>query len=244
MTNFLGLGKINLYTKRYGFFNGLRTFLAQRCRKALDPHNISSYSQTGEDRIVGHLLNVDRGFYVDVGCNHPQRYSNTYEFYRKGWHGITIDANSNLIEEHRRVRREDAGVCAVVSDKERDIVFTEFHDSLVSSVSDSHVDLWKTLREIKEQRTVRAETLNAILERHEAPHQFDLLSIDVEDHDFEVLRSLDLQRYRPQMIVIEIHDFDIEHPDQNNIYLHLRNHDYKMIGFVCGSGYFADRRRK
>lgn len=243
MTNFLNLKKINLYARRYGAFNGFRVFLAQRCRKVFDPHNISSYSQTGEDRIVSHLLNVERGFYVDVGCNHPQRFSNTFEFYKKGWRGINIDANSGLIDEHRRIRREDTSVCAVVSDEERDIVFTEFKDSLISSVSDSHVDQWKSVREIKEQRTVRAETLNAILERHQAPHRFDLLSIDVEDHDFEVLSSLDLEKYRPSVIVIEIHGFDIENPDQNDIYVHLKKHGYKMVGFVIANGYFTDSRR-
>ena len=50
-----------------------------------------SYSQEGEDLVVDRLLNGKRnGFYVEVGCHHPYRYSNTFMFYKKGWRGICI----------------------------------------------------------------------------------------------------------------------------------------------------------
>ena len=31
------------------------------------------------------------GFYVDVGCFHPKKHSNTYLLYKRGWSGINID---------------------------------------------------------------------------------------------------------------------------------------------------------
>src|SRR4051812_39740676 len=50
------------------------------------------YSQEGEDILLSKLLHdVSRGSFVDVGCHHPQRFSNTYHFYRRGWRGINID---------------------------------------------------------------------------------------------------------------------------------------------------------
>ena len=38
------------------------------------------YSQFGEDRIINELIkkNYKNGFYVDVGCYHPKKYSNTH----------------------------------------------------------------------------------------------------------------------------------------------------------------------
>jgi hypothetical protein len=45
-------------------------------------------------------------------------------------------------------------------------------------------------------------TIPQILAR--APKKFDFLSIDVEGHDREVLQSIDLGQYQPEVILIEI----------------------------------------
>ena len=51
-----------------------------------------SYSQEGEDMVLARYLEGQKnGFYVDVGAHHPFRFSNTYHFYLKGWHGVNID---------------------------------------------------------------------------------------------------------------------------------------------------------
>ena len=53
-------------------------------------HNLS-FSQEGEDRILNRIFETKSvGYYVDVGSHHPQRFSNTYLFYLRGWHGINI----------------------------------------------------------------------------------------------------------------------------------------------------------
>src|SRR5687767_2385049 len=94
-------------------------------QSVLDPWASTSYAQTGEDRIIATLLDGrSAGFYVDVGCNHPIRYSNTFDLYKRGWRGINIDANQRLIERYRRVRPRDVSVCAVISSSARDVVFT------------------------------------------------------------------------------------------------------------------------
>ena len=133
---------------------------------------------------------------MDVGCNDPQRFSNTFALYRQGWSVIKIDANQYLIGKHRRLKKRDISVCAVVSDKEQEVIFTEFNDSLVSSIDAKQVDKWKGRREIKRQTKLKTVSLNEILEEYNAPKFFDLLSIDVEGHDFEVLSSIDLATYR------------------------------------------------
>ena len=49
--------------------------------------NKDFYSQFGEDKILKELIldNFNNGFYVDVGCFHPKKHSNTYLLYKKGW---------------------------------------------------------------------------------------------------------------------------------------------------------------
>ena len=54
----------------------------------------------GEDIIGSQLLReVKRGFYIDIGANHPVNYSNTFSLYKSGWRGIGIDGNKDY-ESH------------------------------------------------------------------------------------------------------------------------------------------------
>ena len=67
-------------------------FLA-RVRKAFITDFVRTYySQFGEDTILRELLGKKRGgVYVDVGCYHPRKFSNTYLLHRRGWSGVNID---------------------------------------------------------------------------------------------------------------------------------------------------------
>src|SRR5687767_11201625 len=85
------------------------------------------FSQGGEDFIAAYYLRytfgIERGNYVDVGCNAPLRYSNTFDLYKRGWRGIAIDANPELIEKYRAVRPEDVAVVAAISDSAHEAIF-------------------------------------------------------------------------------------------------------------------------
>lgn len=234
---------INTYFKQFGFLNTIGYLLVGIFNRIFDRHKIASYSQGGEDRIIGAILSgIDHGFYVDVGCNHPQHYSNTFALYKRGWTGINIDANSQLIKKHQKLKKRDISICAVVSNEEKEAIFTEFNDSLVSSLNPKHIDKWKKRRTIKNQRTVNTLSLTKILQQYKAPNQFDLLSIDVEGHDLEVLCSLDLNIYRPKLIVVEMNKIKISHLDSHPIYSYLNGHDYEMIGYIGLNGYFKNKK--
>src|SRR5206468_9835159 len=52
-------------------------------------------------------------------------------------------------------------------------------------------------------RPVEVRRLDSILVEHRFPHQLGVLSIDTEGWDCEVLLGLDLQTWRPRLIVTE-----------------------------------------
>jgi hypothetical protein len=52
--------------------------------------------------------------------------------------------------------------------------------------------------------TVHGRTLTSVLEQAHAPSQIDLLSLDVEGFEAAVLRGLDLDRFRPRFMLIEM----------------------------------------
>ena len=80
-------------------------------------------------------------------------------------------------------------------------------------------------------------TSNSILTEYKTPEKFDFLSIDVEGHDFEVLSSINLLKYRPKLVVVEMRGLP-ENLKSNPIYHHLEKHDYKLIAYYPQNGFF------
>jgi hypothetical protein len=60
----------------------------------------------------------------------------------------------------------------------------------------------------------------------------------VEGHDFEVLSGLDLKKYKPKLIIIEILDFSFKNYQSNKIVSYLEKPGYRIIGFYNINGFF------
>lgn len=230
---------VKTYLRQFGFLNALRFILSDAAVRTFDGGRRRAYSQTGEDLALNCILRSEPGFYVDVGCNHPIKNSNTFALYKTGWRGICIDANPALIKQFKRLRPRDVCICAAVSDEEKDTVFTDFANDHLSSLDAGHVASWKASTDITTQRIVRTRTLSTILTEVNSPHTFDLLSVDVEGHDANVLRSIDFEIYRPEVIVVEMHGFDINAPHRNDTYRYLVERNYRLAGFLVLNGYFV-----
>jgi hypothetical protein len=80
------------------------------------PFGRITYSQEGEDMVLARLFEgLGRpGFYVDIGAHHPVRFSNTFYFYRRGWHGVNVDALPGTAMLFQRMRPRDKTIeCGV-----------------------------------------------------------------------------------------------------------------------------------
>lgn len=203
-----------------------------------------SFSQGAEDIILGYLLDLKKkGTYVDVGCNTPVRFSNTFNLYLMGWRGINIDANRELIAECKQVRKSDVCICAAVSDTEKEVIFHKSKESAVSTIDEKRLEEWQKNWEFAEEdkEKVITKTLTSILDKNfPAGTKIDLLSIDVEGHDFNVLKSLDLEKYRPKVIIIELHS--IEKMAETDIYQYLTANGYQFRYYAVLNAYFLDIR--
>jgi len=74
---------------------------------------------------------------------------------------------------------------------------------------------------------VTVERLETILTRLKIPHEFGILSIDTEGMDYEVLLGLDLDVWRPRLIVTE--DFP---PKDTMKATYLNACRYKLAGRI------------
>ena len=88
---------------------------------------------------------ISKGIYIDVGCNHPIKFNNTYLLYKRGWHGINVDTDSTSINLFNKMRKNDHNVNYIVSDKEELKELYFYHErSAINTLSKDLVDSRKT----------------------------------------------------------------------------------------------------
>ena len=163
-----------------------------------------SYSQNSEDvllwRALGHVKN---GFYIDVGANDPVEHSVTKAFYDAGWSGISIEPLPSFHQAfiEQRPRDVNLAIAAGATDGELtlyDVPAVRGWASPEESVAELHRSEGHEVAEL----TVPVRTLNAVCEEH-VRGEIHFLKIDVEGFEGEVLRGVDLARWRPWVLVIE-----------------------------------------
>jgi FkbM family methyltransferase len=163
-----------------------------------------SYAQNFEDVMLARAFaGRDTGFYVDVGAADPVNLSVTKWFYDLGWSGLNIEPNAHLFERLAADRPRDinlnCGVGAVASEAEfleLDVGELSSFDPRVRQTADSHGTAGAT-------RTVSVVPLTDLLAQHCDGRAIDFLKIDVEGWELEVLKGLDLRRFRPAVILAE-----------------------------------------
>lgn len=201
-----------------------------------------SYGFTGEDRLIESLLKTQisyNGFYIDVGCNDPRFLSNSFLFYRRGWRGICIDANKRLINKYQRIRPRDVAVCALISDSTEERTFYELTNNVLSTTETQFLDEYLAEgQQVISEKRIQPQSLTHILDHYKAPVVFDFLSIDAEEHDIQVLKSLDFSKYTPRLIIVEDETFDPAFPTQNQIYQFLSHKQYKLAGSILKNVYY------
>ena len=171
-----------------------------------DPYRRTAYSQDGEDLLLHGLLGAKaRGYYVDIGAFHPRKFSNTYLFYKQGWNGINIDATPGSMAEFRRVRPRDTNLEMAISDVEETMLIHVYSNPVFNSVERARPPEteFATLDYLGTQ-AVRSMRLETLMERYLPKCQtIDFLSVDVEGHEINVLRSNDWVRFRPLYLCVE-----------------------------------------
>jgi hypothetical protein len=93
-------------------------------------------------------------------------------------------------------------------------------------------------QQIKKQQLVVPQSLTQILDACRAPMVFDFLSIDAEEHDLQVIQSLDLSKYTPRLIIVEDETFDPATPAGNLLYQLLSGKGYRLAGSILKNVYY------
>lgn len=236
--------RIIILFKRTSFWIFFKIMLNHLTMKLLNKNTKISYSQFAEDIILLNLFaDKNNGTFVDVGCNRPIDGNNTFNLYIRGWNGLNIDGNQNLINEYKYTRPMDTSICALVSNKEVEVPFYISKTDKVSTINKEVLEKFKKQWEYSENDIIykKTKTLTQILDENNYTNRtIDLLSIDIEGHDYEALLGLDFNKYRPRVICIEIHDFAYSNLQKNEIVKYLSDNNYKLNNFAILNGFFVD----
>jgi len=190
------------------------------------------YSQYGEDCVLLSWFSKQRqeNFFVDVGCYHPTKGSNTYAFYRRGWRGINIDLDPDKISAFKLRRPGDINIVAAVSDRRETLqVFSDKWFSMRATL-DPAIGQSAGFTQGTQVETI---TLTEIIDttRYRDRH-IDLLSVDVEGLDLRVLQGLDFSRYAPQVLLVETHLTTIEAILAGELHRFLDAREYFLANWV------------
>ena len=82
---------------------------------------------------------IKKGIYVDLGCNHPIQFNNTYLLYKRGWTGINIDSDEKSVKEFNKLRNKDININAIVSSKNKPIKYYFYHDRSALNTVDEYL---------------------------------------------------------------------------------------------------------
>ena len=192
-----------------------------------------SFSQEGEDRLLYCLLgNLQSGYYVDVGAHHPKRFSNTYLFYLRGWHGINIDATPGSMKAFNKTRKRDLNLEVAIANREQELLYYQFEEPALNGFDlDTVLRYEKEGNAVKEKKMMPTFPLRQILDKHLPLNQtIHFLNIDVEGFDNEVLESNDWMKYRPLYVLVEdVQTVNYARTEKSKIVKFMSRKNYDLI---------------
>ena len=170
----------------------------------------------------------NNGCFVEVGAYDGDYVSNTSGLADIGWKGFYIEPVPEYYEKCTFRHKKNFNIKvtrAAVGDQNGEIEINI--GGPLSTISSDMKDHFETLKWSKgtfsKSQTTKAPliTLESFLELNQIKPNFELLVIDVEGFEWNVLKNFDIEKFHPQMVIIELHD-------QNDDYLLIRD-QCKMI---------------
>ena len=212
---------------KIGFFYYLYKLLKIHRNKKPSTH----FGEFGEDIFIERILKgFGRGVYVDVGCYHPFKGSLTNKLYKKNWSGLNIDLSKTYIDLFNIVRTRDTNLNFAVTNYDGETFYYE------NSPINQQNSLLKN-NENQKKTKIKCFSLNTILQENKID-KFQFLNIDVEGNELNVIKGINLTKYRPILISIENNELLPKDYFESEIYKILVKNNYVFINKIGVTNFF------
>lgn len=173
----------------------------------LDPYcSINCKKEPITKRILEYISQIENGFYIEAGGYDGVFQSNTKFLEEEyNWTGLLIEPSPKTFLDLQKNRPNNICInkCLVSSDFPFDTIKGAFDNGPMSSVNN--------IRNIENAKMVEVKTttLTKLLDYYDIT-KIDFFSLDIEGYELEVLKGLDMSRFRPTYMLIEIYENDKE----------------------------------
>ena len=226
------LNKLNFFFKFNAIWIDSKNMPSKNFNFLLD-----SKSQNGQDLLA--LLSNDfkkGGIFIEFGAYDGVIFSNTYLLEKQfGWSGILIDPIPNHYKSMKLNRKCKLIHGAITAEKQHSVLIEELPASDLSRLVEKP-GIFKKTHEVK------SFTLQEVIDQNLPNVGIDFLSIDIEGNDIDILKSLDLNRYKINTVCVE-HNFR-EGSDEIIGYMDIKGYDLVYSEFSKNDYWFVLRKSK
>lgn len=195
--------------------------------------NAWSFSQLSQDYwVLSKTNNKSKGYFVEFGAGNGIKLSNTYALEKFfDWNGILCEPNPIHHESLIKNRNCIVSQKCVYHEGGKYLPFLCVNGPLTNLLSSlkeySNHDHHSEARKDSNEILVETITLNQLFEENNAPSKIDYLSIDTEGGEYEILNSLNWEKYDISLITVE-HNFTQQ---RENIYNLLVSKGYRRVEY-------------
>ena len=191
------------------------------------------YSQIGQDKWVHSILGDKKnGFFIELGASNGVYLSNTLFFEKElNWNGICIEPNPQFKNDLQRNRNCNLCFNCISDSNDKKIEFSICQHA--SGVIETIGPFTQTDNIIY----IETRTLDSVLTEFNSPNVIDYLSLDVEGHEYEILKSFPFDKYIINCITVEHNEPHIGSEMRMKIREILEKNNYIFIkgnDDVCG----------
>lgn len=211
---------------------GLQLNLLESYNQRLTELYYKSPSQLKQDLFVLAKTNFKQGgYFVEFGAADGYTFSNTWLLEKEfNWNGILAEPAKCFHDKIKKNRSCNIELDCVWIDSNQTVLFREFNElSTIDVFTES--DFHAPARRDKETYEVKTISIMDLLSKYQAPRDIDYLSIDTEGSELDILKSLDYDKYKINIITCE-HN----HTDARN---KIRDFLYSK-GYIWANENFAD----
>lgn len=225
-----------------------------RTQQEKDVFNKMTYSQAGEDAICMYVAAVigkplHACTYLDLGANRAKNMSNTYNLYKKGAHGVLVDANPEMIKELRLVRPRDITLhrCVAPESGKKQVFYRLNADGLSTTSPEAVSEFIEKNSDVRVEEELVVETISVgdLIEEYFQTPPF-LLNVDIEGQEMAILQTFPFEKCRPFLIIVEMIPYNpalIVGEKNEEIGAFMKTVGYEEYAYTGINSIFIDKKR-
>jgi FkbM family methyltransferase len=190
-------------------------------------------SQHEQDKVLLHFIGEKRnGFFIELGALDGIIISNTYFFEKElGWTGVLIEPIPESYENLKKNRNCHVSNALIsdVSGIEKQFLMGGAGSGIINDEDPQQSGYYVRVNITNPRIKMITKTLDEVLDEFNSPNYIDFLSLDVEGHEYEVLKNFPFDKYIIDIICVENNSGIDKNDNMINFHNLMINKNYELL---------------